>query len=89
MTAKELHPKPAATATKESAVQYDKYLYKKILFIVFLLVAVFVVSVAYIGYGDYHISFIDVVKIIFGDHSDKTAYAVVTVSYTHLTLPTT
>lgn len=77
MTVKELRPKPAAPATKESAVQYDKYLYKKTLFIAFLLVAVFAVSVAYIGYGDYHISFIDVIKIIFGDHSDTTAHAVV------------
>lgn len=77
MTVKDLHPKPAAPATKESAAQYDKYLHKKVLFIAFLLIAVFVVSVVYIGYGDYHISFIDVIKIFLGDNSDTMAHTVV------------
>lgn len=70
MTDKVLHPKPKATTFKENAVGYHKYLYKKILFIVFLLIAVFFISVACVSYGDYHIPFVKVVKIIFGlDHS--------------------
>ncbi|WP_400208797.1 FecCD family ABC transporter permease [Candidatus Methanomassiliicoccus intestinalis] len=77
MTDKVLHPKPIAADPKEHAVEYEKYLYKKWLFIIFLLIAVFVVSIAYLGYGDYPISFIDVIKILFGADLGDTPHFVV------------